>query len=57
MIQMRIEHFCYECESQFFVESVEETEMDVSFCPYCGSELEVDEDLEDEDQDEEDSWD
>ena len=58
IMQARIEHICYECDSEFVVECVEENEMDVSFCPYCGSELDLDEDQDDmlDDEDEEDSW-
>lgn len=44
---------CFNCEEEFTVESVFETEQEVLFCPYCGSELDIvdlDEDL-DEDED------
>lgn len=41
-------HICYECDSEFFVFPTYEDSKteEVSFCPYCGSELEavVDED-------------
>jgi len=43
---------CFECDSEFTVESTYETEDPVSFCPYCGSEIEheeEEEDLDDED--------
>jgi len=35
-------HVCYECDSEFFIFSTyEDSEVgEVSFCPYCGSELE-----------------
>lgn len=35
-------HICYECDSEFFVfpTDADEEEVEVSFCPYCGSELE-----------------
>lgn len=35
---------CYECDNEFNVESTFETDDQVSFCPYCGSEIEQDED-------------
>lgn len=41
---------CYNCEEEFKVESVFETEQEVLFCPYCGSELDI-EDLDDGDLD------
>lgn len=44
---------CFECDSEFTVESVYDTEDQVSFCPYCGSEIEHEEEdteeLDDED--------
>lgn len=42
---------CYNCEEEFKVESVYETEAEVCFCPFCGSELDI-EDLDDLDIDE-----
>lgn len=36
---------CYSCDSEFIVHTPYEMESSVSFCPFCGSE--VDEDLED----------
>lgn len=50
-----IEYVCQECDSEFIVEPIGETDGMISFCPFCGSELDP-EDLDDE-QDEEDSWD
>jgi DNA-directed RNA polymerase subunit RPC12/RpoP len=44
---------CYECDSEFFIfptHAAEDEVPEVSFCPYCGSELEL---LEDDDIDEE----
>lgn len=38
------QHSCFNCDEEFEVKSVYETESDVSFCPYCGSELEYEED-------------
>ncbi len=35
---------CYNCEEEFKVESVFETDQEVMFCPYCGSDLDIDED-------------
>ena len=36
-------HVCYECDSEFFVfPTYEESEVgEISWCPYCGSELEA----------------
>lgn len=42
-------HLCLACDAEFVVESIEVDEPP-SFCPFCGSELE----FEDEDYDEED---
>jgi len=48
------EHICYNCDEEFTVKSVYETESEVSFCPYCGSELDFEEDDEDDELDDED---
>lgn len=51
---MSKEHFCYECDSEFTVEEVTkgiELEQSISFCPFCGSEMDYEE--EDDDLDEE----
>ena len=42
---------CIDCDSEFTVEPTYDTEDPISFCPYCGSEInhEEEEDLEDED--------
>lgn len=48
---------CYECDEEFTVQSTYDTEDPVSFCPYCGSEIEHEEDdidLEDELEEDED---
>lgn len=50
-----VEHVCYECDAEFVVEPIGETDDIISFCPFCGSELDQ-EDLDEED-DEQDSWD
>lgn len=53
-------HICYECDSEFFVfPSYEENHQHISFCPYCGTELDAtEEDLDEmEDMDEEDLFD
>jgi hypothetical protein len=50
-----IEHVCYECDAEFVVEPIGETDDIISFCPFCGSELDLEEDLDEEDD--EDSWD
>ena len=49
---MELVHECFECGAQFTVQGEFDIEdQDVSFCPYCGTELdfEPDEDLELED--------
>lgn len=51
---MSKEHFCYECDTEFTVVQVNtgpEVEESISFCPYCGSEMDLEE--EDDDLDEE----
>lgn len=49
-------HFiqCFECDEEFKVQSYYETQAPVAFCPYCGSELDIvdDPDLDDEEEDE-----
>ena len=45
------EYYCYNCDTEFTV-SFYEDDKQASFCPYCGSEIEneeEDEDLEEED--------
>ena len=34
---------CYNCEEEFKVEPVFETEAEICFCPFCGSELDIQE--------------
>lgn len=43
---------CYECDAEFSVDPTYEMEDPVSFCPYCGSEIEHEEDPDDELDDE-----
>lgn len=46
------QHFCYECDSEFTVEQVTkglELEENISFCPFCGSEMDYEEDEDDSD--------
>ena len=50
-----VEHVCYECDAEFVVEPIGQTDDIISFCPFCGSELDLEEDLDEEDD--EDSWD
>jgi rRNA maturation endonuclease Nob1 len=38
---------CYNCDEEFTVEPVFITTQEVSFCPYCGSEIEPSEWVED----------
>ena len=37
-------HSCFDCDEEFTVRSVYESESEISFCPFCGSELELEED-------------
>lgn len=46
------EYECYNCETNYQILS-DETLVEVSFCPYCGAD--IDEDYEDEDDEEDDS--
>lgn len=47
-------HICYACESEFAIHTPYETDNSISFCPFCGSE--IDTDIDDEDDDEEDDY-
>ena len=38
-------HLCYSCDEEFVVHTPYETTASVTFCPFCGSEVEEDEDL------------
>jgi len=41
-------HICFECDSEFIIHTPVESEIPVSFCPFCGSEVEpTEEDLDD----------
>jgi DNA-directed RNA polymerase subunit RPC12/RpoP len=42
-------HICFECDSEFIVHTPYESELSVSFCPYCGSEVDPGEDEIDDD--------
>ena len=47
-------HVCYECDAEFIVHTPYDDENMVSFCPFCGSEMEQDPiDCDDVDEDEE----
>lgn len=37
-------HNCLDCDEEFTVSSIYESESEVSFCPFCGCELEYEED-------------
>jgi len=48
-------HYCNECGSEFVIQAIE-AEDQVTYCPYCGSDLyDQDKDVDDED-DENHSW-
>ena len=45
---MSKEQFCYECDSEFTVEQPEKNPyQSISFCPFCGSEMEDKEEIDD----------
>lgn len=37
-------HVCYNCDEEFVVTTPYETEVSVEFCPFCGSEVEGNDD-------------
>lgn len=37
-------HICYSCDEEFIINTPYETEATVNFCPFCGSEVDTDED-------------
>ncbi len=46
-------HICFECDAEFIVHTPYDMDEPVSFCPFCGSEVELEEDeLDDLDEDE-----
>ena len=51
-------HMCYSCDEEFVIQTPYETEASVAYCPFCGSDVETDDDTlnfdEDGDVDEED---
>ena len=52
-------HACFECDADFVVHTAYEMEESVSFCPFCGSEVDNNDNLEDElifDDEEEDKF-
>ncbi len=46
-------HVCFECDAEFIIHTPYDVDDAVSFCPFCGSEVESSDD-EDDDFDEED---
>lgn len=42
---------CYNCDAEFNVSRTDGSDEAVAFCPYCGYDMEEDEDYEDEDED------
>jgi rRNA maturation endonuclease Nob1 len=42
---------CYACDTEFVVDTPYETDYSVSFCPFCGSEVEGEEEEFDEEED------
>lgn len=46
-------HICFECDAEFIVHTPYDDDEQISFCPFCGSEMELDEDIDDDEDDEE----
>lgn len=46
-------HICFNCDAEFVVHTLYDMEEEVSFCPYCGSEVESEFDDEEEEEEEE----
>lgn len=44
-------HVCFNCDAEFVVHTIYDVEDAVSFCPFCGSEIELSEDELDEEID------
>lgn len=42
------EYECYNCETSYQI-LAEESDLDASFCPYCGAEIDADEEYDEED--------
>jgi len=56
MIEVEQEpHICFECDAEFVVHSAYAEDQPVSFCPFCGSEIEDEESFDDLDEDEDDT--
>lgn len=47
-------YICFNCDAEFIIHTPYDTEDEVSFCPYCGSEIEHEEP--DSDEDDEDDF-
>lgn len=45
---------CYECDSEFVIHTAFENDDTVNFCPFCGSEVESEDDFDDLDDSDED---
>jgi rRNA maturation endonuclease Nob1 len=44
-------HVCFECDSEFVVHTPYNDDQPISFCPFCGSEVESEEDDDDDEYD------
>lgn len=51
-------HICFECDSEFIVHTPYQDDQMISFCPFCGSEMEtdLDNDLDEDDDEDEDRF-
>lgn len=48
------DYICLNCDEEFEVKSLYETESKISFCPFCGEDIEEDDEDDDENLDDED---
>lgn len=49
-------HVCFNCDAEFSVTPSVDYDEEIQFCPYCGSELSIEDD-EDDDEDDDDGFD
>jgi DNA-directed RNA polymerase subunit M/transcription elongation factor TFIIS len=43
-------HFCTDCDSEFTVTKIDDDEIEVQFCPFCGYDMAMDDVYDDEDE-------
>lgn len=42
--------FCTDCDSEFNVIKIDDEELEVMYCPFCGSDMAIEEDDEEDDE-------